>query len=155
MSSDLPPPADVPDESNAPQPPLPSGDPYASAVPPAPPPPSAAPPPAAPPPPPSYSQPGYPQAGYAVAAQTSSKATTAMVLGIVGLVVCSLVGIAALVIGNQAKQEIDASGGQLGGRGQAVAGIIMGWVAIGLMAVGLLALVAFGLLAAVSSSSGT
>ncbi len=84
--------------------------------------------------------------------QTSSKATTALILGIVGLVVCSLVGIAALVVGNQAKQEIDASGGQLEGRGLAVAGIVMGWIAIGLMIIGLV-IGALVLVASVSTNS--
>ena len=177
MSSELPPPGEVPGEANAPLPPS-MGDPYASppGAAPEPPPPAApvpAPPPAAPPmapvaaqppqapPPPAgygapaaYPQAGYPQPGYAVQRQSSSKATTALVLGIVGLVVCQLVGIAAIVVGNQAKQEIDASGGQLDGRGMAVAGVVIGWVAVGLMVLGLV----FGLfvvIAAVTTTSGT
>jgi hypothetical protein len=96
-------------------------------------------PPAAPPPPPAYAQQpaGYaqPASGYQGPRQSSSQATTAMILGIVGVVACQLVGIVAVILGNQAKNEIDASGGQLDGRGQALAGIVMGWIAIGILVV--------------------
>jgi hypothetical protein len=127
------------------------------APPPVPPPPAAhTPPPAAmpvAPPPPAGAYPTAYPGGYV--RQSSSKATTAMVLGIVGLVVCQLVGIAAIIVGNDAKREIDASGGQLDGRGMAVAGVVMGWVAVGLLA---LVLIIFALLfvaAVVSSPSST
>ena len=76
-----------------------------------------------------------------------------MILGIVGLVVCQLVGIAAIIVGNQAKQEIDSSGGQLEGRGMAVAGVVMGWVAVGLMVLGLV--VVFFVIVLAASNSGT
>jgi hypothetical protein len=85
--------------------------------------------------------------------QSSGKATTAMVLGIVGLVVCQVVGIVAIVLGSQAKNEIDASGGQLEGRGMAIAGIIMGWVAVGLMVLVVAGLLLVAVVAG-SSSSG-
>jgi hypothetical protein len=54
----------------------------------------------------------------------------------------------ALVYGYRARREIDASGGRVGGRGQAVAGIVMGWIGLGLLLLGILliaALVVFGL----------
>lgn len=70
--------------------------------------------------------------------QTSSKATTSLVLGILGLALCGLLGIAAIIIGRQAQEEIARSGGALSGEGLAKAGIILGWVEVALMVVGLL-----------------
>jgi Domain of unknown function (DUF4190) len=70
---------------------------------------------------------------------SSGKATAALVLGIVGLVFCPLVcSVLALVFGYQARKEIDGSGGRIGGRGSAIAGIVLGWV--GLVIWGLLVL---------------
>jgi len=82
----------------------------------------------------------------------SSKAVTALVLGILGLVVCSPLGIAAIVVGNQATREIAASGGREGGEGMAKAGVVLGWIAVALMALGLL-LVVFLIVAGAMSSS--
>jgi uncharacterized membrane protein YjgN (DUF898 family) len=56
-------------------------------------------------------------------------AVTAMVLGIVGLAVCGVCGPFAWVIGRKTVREIDASNGQIGGRGHAQAGYVMGIVA--------------------------
>jgi hypothetical protein len=65
--------------------------------------------------------------------QTCGKATASMVLGIVGVVACGFVaGIPAIILGKQARREIDASNGWLTGRGMATAGIVMGWVEVGL-----------------------
>ena len=47
--------------------------------------------------------------------------------------VCSVL---ALVFGYQAREQIDESGGRLGGRSSAVAGIVLGWVGVGLCALG-------------------
>jgi hypothetical protein len=69
--------------------------------------------------------------------QTSGKATAALVLGICGLVVCPLIGsVIAIVLGYQARSDIDRSGGRIGGRGNATAGLILGWVGVGLCVVG-------------------
>lgn len=54
------------------------------------------------------------------------QATTAMVLGILGLACFSFLGPFAIWLGLKSMREIDASGGQLGGRGQAQAGLILG-----------------------------
>ena len=68
----------------------------------------------------------------APAVPTNGKATASMILGIVGLLILYLIGpILALVFGYQAKNEIEASGGTQGGRGMAIAGIVMGWIGIG------------------------
>jgi hypothetical protein len=69
-------------------------------------------------------------------AQTAGKAVAALVCGIVGLFVCAPVGIAAIILGNQARTEIAGSGGRLQGDGMALAGLIMGWIAVGLLILG-------------------
>jgi hypothetical protein len=62
-----------------------------------------------------------------------------MVFGIIGLVgLCGfglgiLPAILALVLGYQARSDIRASGGTLGGEGNAKAGIVMGWLAVGIL----------------------
>ena len=43
---------------------------------------------------------------------------------------CGLGSIAALVTGYIAKGNIDKSGGREGGRGLALAGIILGWIGV-------------------------
>jgi hypothetical protein len=64
---------------------------------------------------------------------SNGKATASLVLGIVGLVFCPLVAsVLAVVLGYQARSEIDASQGGQTNRGSAVAGIVTGWVGIGL-----------------------
>jgi hypothetical protein len=77
---------------------------------------------------PSY-QPG-PQ-GYAAQgpyqyAPDHPRATTALVLGILGIVVCQLLGPVAWWMGKKTLDEIDAGAGRVGGRGAAQAGYVMG-----------------------------
>lgn len=91
----------------------------------APPPPEGSYPP--PPPPPGAPAPG----GYGGVPQQNKKALWSMILGIVGILCCGfLAGIPALILGNQAKQEIAASGGTQTGEGMAQAGFILGILAI-------------------------
>jgi hypothetical protein len=85
----------------------------------------------APPPPPDPSG-GYGYGGYA-APRTNPKAIWALVTGILGLVCCSPAGIVALILGNQAKREIEASGGAETGGGMAQAGVVLGIIAIVLL----------------------
>ena len=86
---------------------------------------------------------------------TSGEATASLILGICGLVVCPLVcSVLAIVYGRRAQREIAASGGRLGGDSYASAGIITGWVGLGLCALGLAFFVfALVLFAAGASSS--
>ena len=80
-----------------------------------------------PPPPPPPGAGGY---GY-VQQQTNKKAIWALVLGILSLVCCGLfAGIPAIILGNMAKSEIDASGGLQSGRGMAVAGFVLGIIGV-------------------------
>jgi Domain of unknown function (DUF4190) len=83
-------------------------------------------------------------------APTSGKAVGSLVCGIAGLAVCAPVGIVAVILGTQARNEITASGGRIQGDGMALAGLIMGWVAIGLFVLG--ALIAVIVLAAAAGS---
>jgi hypothetical protein len=66
-------------------------------------------------------------------APTDGKAIAALVCGIVGVAVCAPVGIAAIVLGSQSRSSIAESGGRLQGDGMALAGLIMGWVGVGLL----------------------
>jgi hypothetical protein len=95
---------------------------------------------------------GGPQWGQQPPGQ-SGKATAALVLGICGLLICPLIcSVLALVFGYQSRNEIDASGGMIGGRGMAKAGIILGWVGIGITVLFVL-LVIIGAVAGGGSSS--
>ena len=50
-----------------------------------------------------------------------------MILGIIGMVLCCLfAGIPAIVLGHQAKREIDSAPGVQEGRGMATAGFVLG-----------------------------
>lgn len=81
-------------------------------------------------PPPQYPYPGpgvgggYPYGPQ----QEQPQATTALVLGILGVAFCGILAPFAWSIGRSSLREIDASGGALGGRGKAQAGYIMGIV---------------------------
>ena len=74
---------------------------------------------------------------------TSGAATASLILGILGFVICPLIcSVLALVFGYRARNEIDASGGRIGGRGQATAGIVLGWIGVALCVLGIVLLVA-------------
>jgi Domain of unknown function (DUF4190) len=108
--------------------------------PPTPPPPPPAQPPSSgptppPAPPPSSQQPaGY---SYQTGPKTNGLAIAALVLGIAGLVfyICGVASILALVFGYMAKGQIDRAPEAQGGRGMAIAGIIMGWIGIALVVI--------------------
>jgi len=67
------------------------------------------------------------------------RATTSLVLGILGLVVCGLIAPFAWRIGKRTLDEIDGSHGQLGGRGTAQAGYVLGIIGTVVLLLGLLA----------------
>lgn len=67
----------------------------------------------------------------------SSMALISLVTGILGLTILPLLGsIVALVTGSMAKKEINESRGALSGEGMAKAGVILGWIGVGLSLVG-------------------
>lgn len=86
-------------------------------------------------------------------------ATTALVLGLIsligGFVLCGLpwfVAPFAWVIGSRVVREVDASNGQLGGRGNGQAGMIMGIIGTALLVLSLLAIIALFALGAMSAN---
>jgi hypothetical protein len=118
-----PPPPNQPDDSGSPTPPPP---PYGAP----PPPPYGA------PPPPPY---GYPAGGGYAVPSSNQKAMWSMILGILSLLCCGVItGTVAVVLAQQAKREIAASGGMQRGAGQAQAGFILGIIGIALTAIGLI-----------------
>lgn len=102
------------------------------------------PPPPPPAPPPPSGPPPAQQAPYApIQAGSSSKATTALIFGIIGLIFCPLIcSVVALILGYQAKSEIEGSNGMLTGAGKATAAIVLGWVSLALSAIVLVAVLA-------------
>lgn len=100
-----------------------------------------------------YGQPAYGQGyGQGYGQQDHPKATTALILGILSVVLCQLLGPFAWRIGKRAVDEIDASGGRLTGRGSAQAGYILGIIATVLLVLGLV-LAVFVVLGAILSAS--
>ncbi len=81
-----------------------------------------------PPPPPAGGAPGPVQVVYVQAPRTNGFAVASLVLGILWLYWVG--SILALVFGYVAKGQIDRSGGAQGGRGLAIAGIVLGWVGV-------------------------
>lgn len=85
--------------------------------------------------------------GYTAPVKTNGMAIAAMVLGILWLYWIG--SILALVFGYISRRQIDESNGTQGGRGMAIAGIVLGWVGVGIFCV----FFVFGLLAALGSSA--
>jgi hypothetical protein len=88
---------------------------------------------------PAYGPPqGFPPGAYA---PDHPKATTSLVLGILGVVLCGIAAPFAWRMGKRTMQEIDASNGQLGGRGSAQAGYVLGLIGTILLGIALVLLV--------------
>lgn len=94
--------------------------------------------------------PGQPPYHWAPKPPEHPSATTAMVLGIIGLVGILLCGGVTLVvspfawaIGSRALREIDAEPGRYSGREMASAGRVMGIVGTGLLALAVVIVLAF------------
>jgi hypothetical protein len=80
------------------------------------------------------SAPGEP----AAARPTNDKALISLIAGILGVTLLPLIGsIVAVITGGMAKREIRDSAGAYGGDGMATAGLVLGWIGIGLSLVGL------------------
>ena len=75
----------------------------------------------------------------------------ALVLGIAGIVVCFVGSILALVFGYKGRREIDASEGTQTGRGMATAGIVLGWVWVGVLGLTIVVII----IAALASSGSS
>ena len=113
-----------------------------------------------PPPPPgggdggSYSAPPPPMGG-AGGPVDHPKGMTILVLGILSLVCCSPLGIAAWLMGNTALKEIDASPGRYGNRQIVQIGRILGIIGVVFLVLTLIWVLFFGGLAAITSSTNT
>ena len=98
----------------------------------------APPPPPPPPPPPAPDLPSGPTPA------TSGMAIAALVMGIGGLTVLPLIGsVLALIFGYMARNDIRKRPDEITGDGLALAGIIMGWISVGLAVVGIILGVGF------------
>jgi len=90
---------------------------------------------------------GVPQRVYAQPPPTSNMALASLIMGILGWLVLPIVGsILAIVLGHAALGEIDRSEGQVGGRGLAQAGLILGYVALGISVLSVILFVALPIL---------
>jgi len=89
---------------------------------------------APPPPPPPYGAPDHP------------RATTILVLGIVGLVLCQVLGPVAWSMGARTLREIDESQGRFGGREIVNVGRILGILGTVFLVIGILGFAAIVLL---------
>jgi len=80
---------------------------------------------------PQRSQPSVPTSGLAIAS---------LVLGIGGLTILPLLGsILALLFGYMARADIRRRRGEVTGEGLALAGIVLGWISVGIAVLGILA----------------
>ncbi len=111
-----------------------------------------------------YGQPPYgqPQPMFNEAPKPNHpQATTSMVLGIVSIVggfMCLLplfMAPVAWIMGSKAVKEIDASGGRLGGRGEAQTGFITGIVGTVLLILAVIGIILFVVLVVVAAESGS
>ncbi|MDT8408817.1 MAG: DUF4190 domain-containing protein [Wenzhouxiangellaceae bacterium] len=72
-------------------------------------------------------------------AETSTAAVVSLVFGVLAWVALPLVGsLVAVVAGHGALRDIEAAGGRVGGRGLALAGVLLGWIQLGLLLAALL-----------------
>jgi len=102
---------------------------------------------------PSY--PAYPPAYPPAVPQTSTMAIVSLVSGIASWLVLPLIGaVVAVVTGHMARNEIRQSGGQLTGDGLATAGLVLGYLQIGLTVLAACALGCFLAFAIATSGHG-
>jgi hypothetical protein len=74
--------------------------------------------------PPNQPQPYYGQP--VIIPPTSGKATASMILGLIGLISCGFTSLPAIILGHIAEGETRQ--GHRGGRGQAITGLIFGYL---------------------------
>lgn len=93
---------------------------------------------------------------------TSNLAIVSLIAGILGLSLFPIAGsVVAVITAPMARREIRESNGTIGGDGMATAGLVLGWIGIGLTVLGLCVAGVFVVIpaciaffAAVSESSG-
>jgi hypothetical protein len=74
--------------------------------------------------------PGYPQAYYPPVVPNSGMAISSLVCGITSLMICGILGIPAVICGHMALTQIRDSPVPVGGRGMAIAGLVMGYLGV-------------------------
>ncbi len=84
--------------------------------------------------------------------QTEGLAVASLILGIAGFFACSLLGILAVVFGYMGRTKIKESGGMLEGDSMCTAGIILGFIQIGIT---LLVVVIWAIIAIIAATSST
>ncbi|HEX6499636.1 MAG TPA: DUF4190 domain-containing protein [Micromonosporaceae bacterium] len=89
---------------------------------------------------PAYSYPGYPPV-VAVPQPTNGLAIASLVLSLAGIASCGLTSLVGAILGHVARRQIRERGES--GDGLALAGIVCGWVILGLAVVGGTAYLAF------------
>ncbi len=90
-------------------------------------------------------------------AKASSQATTALIVGIVGIVCCGLAAPFAWYLGNKELQQIAAGLSPVAGQGTANAGKILGIIGSALLIVGFIAIFfagGLGFLQAIAANAG-
>jgi hypothetical protein len=95
--------------------------------------------------------------GYQPLLPSSTLATISLIAGILGFTMLPLIGsIVALVTGYEARKETRAVPPRASGDGLATAGIIMGWIQIGLSVIGICCFAAYFLfiVGAVATGNG-
>lgn len=112
---------------------------------------TGAPPPPGMPPSPGMPPPGYP--GYQRPLPNDGLAVAALVTGIAGWFICPIIGgVLAVIFGYMARNNIKASNGTLGGDAFATAGIILGFIQLGLVLLGIIAWVIIVIVASTTNS---
>jgi hypothetical protein len=95
--------------------------------------------PPSPPPPPRPPARHYAPAAAGAGVPTSGLAIASLVLGIGGVTILPLLGsIVAIVLGYMARNDIRRRPGEVTGEGLALAGIVLGWISVGLAVLGLI-----------------
>jgi hypothetical protein len=80
-----------------------------------------------------HTPPIRPVSGSPLSIPTNGMAIASLILGIGGLTVVPLIGsILAIILGNMARKEIHARPDESSGEGMAKAGLVMGWIGVGL-----------------------
>ncbi|MGI8593384.1 MAG: DUF4190 domain-containing protein [Solirubrobacteraceae bacterium] len=102
--------------------------------------------------PPPYQPPGGGPYGPAQV-ENAPNAVLSLVLGIVGIVVCSIAAPFAWVLGKKAEAEVDANPGRYTGKGMATAGKILGIIGTVLIGVAIIALIILIIVAVATGGS--